>query len=142
MNALMTRSNLFDDLFKDLSSGYFVRPLYNEALPQSSQIRLDVKDDGAAIVINADLPGVKKEDIHVHVQDSVVTLGATLAPKDSEGAQGKLLHSERYAGTVSRSLSLPCDVDESRSSAKYEDGVLTLTLPKAKAERGARLQVQ
>ena len=45
-------------------------------------------------------------------------------------------------GALARSLSLPCDVDESRSSAKYEDGVLTLTLPKAKAERGARLQVQ
>ena len=138
MHALMTRSSLFDDFFKDFSTGYLVRPL--QAPSQPGHIRLDVKDDGAAIVINADLPGVKKEDIHVHVQDSVVTLGATLAP--SEGAQGKLLHSERYAGALTRSLSLPCDVDESRSSAKYEDGVLTLTLPKAKAERGARLQVQ
>ena len=138
MHALMTRSSLFDDFFKDFSTGYLVRPL--QAPSQPGHIRLDVKDDGTAIVINADLPGVKKEDIHVHVQDSVVTLGATLAP--SEGAQGKLLHSERYAGALARSLSLPCDVDESRSSAKYEDGVLTLTLPKAKAERGARLQVQ
>ena len=78
----------------------------------------------------------------MHVQDSMVTLGATLSPREGEAAQGKVLHSERYAGTLSRSLSLPYEVDESRSSAKYEDGVLTLTLPKAKAERGARLQVQ
>ena len=140
MNALMARSGLFDDFFRDFPSTYLVRPLQGEA--RQAQIRLDVKDEGSAIVINADLPGVKKEDIHVHVQDSMVTLGATLSPREGEAAQGKVLHSERYAGTLSRSLSLPYEVDESRSSAKYEDGVLTLTLPKAKAERGARLQVQ
>ncbi len=140
MNPLMARSSLFDDFFKDYSSGYLVRPLQGQA--RTGQIRLDVKDEGSAIVINADLPGVKKEDIHVHVQDSVVTLSATLGSKEAEGAAGKLLHSERYDGALSRTLSLPCDVDEERSSAKYQDGVLTLTLPKAKAERGARLQVQ
>ena len=127
MNALMARSSLFDDFFRDFPSTYLVRPLQGEA--RQAQIRLDVKDEGSAIVINADLPGVKKEDIHVHVQDSMVTLGATLSPREGEAAQGKVLHSERYAGTLSRSLSLPYEVDESRSSTGLGHGGPHLGLP-------------
>lgn len=142
MNPLTTRAHLFDDFFKDFRSGFFVRPLHGEPLPEPGQIRIDVKDSGAEYVVKADLPGVRKEDIHVHVEGSMVTLSAQVSQQDEQSEDEQVVHAERYMGMVSRSFSLPSEVDRDKTKARYENGVLMLTLPKANAARGVRIPVE
>ncbi len=142
MTTLIPRPSLFDDIFRDLSTGFLVRPLHGEPLPSPGQIRIDVKDTDDAFVVLADLPGVRKEDIQVQVDNGVVTIGAEISQQDEAKHDGRLMHSERYVGSVSRSFTLPGEVDQSGSRAKYDNGVLTLTLPKAKVSKQARLHVE
>ena len=130
MNALMTRGGLFDDFFRDVAPGFYVRPLHGDGLPTPSQIKVDVTESDRAYTVRAEVPGVNKEDIHVSVDGSVVTLSAEIKQEDVQTKDDKTLRSERYFGAVSRSFQLPQDIDQSESRAKYENGVLTLTLPK------------
>ena len=141
MNSLMTRGNLFDDLFKDLMSpGFFIRPLHGDPLPQS--IKVDVKESDGAYTVHAELPGVAKEDIQVMVEGNVVTLSAEVKQQDSQTADEKTLRSERYFGSVARSFQLPADIDNSQAKAKFDNGVLSLTLPKRQGgSSGQRLTI-
>lgn len=140
MNLLPTRTSLFDDIFRDLASGYYVKPLHGDPLP--AQIKIDVKEAGNGYTVQAELPGVPKEDIHVDVQGALVTLRAEVKQQDSQTKDERTLRSERYYGSVSRSFELPTEVDAAECSAKFANGVLTLLLPKkAKAPNSSRIQV-
>jgi len=131
--------SLFDELFRDVSPGYFVRPLHGDALPE--RIKVDVKENGNAYTVQAEIPGVKKEDIHVDVEGSVVTLRAQIRQQDEQVKDNQVLHSERYYGEVARSLQLPADIDQQAAVAKYDSGVLTLTLPKKVQKSAQRLTI-
>ncbi|NCN70539.1 MAG: Hsp20/alpha crystallin family protein [Rhodoferax sp.] len=138
MNALMTRGGLFDDFFRDVAPGFYIKPLHGDGLPSPSQIKVDVKESGDAYTIHAEIPGVPKEDIQVAVDGNMVTLRAEVKQQDSTGQDEKLLRSERYYGAVSRSFQLASDIDQAQAKAKYDNGVLTLTLPKKQAMSGAQ----
>jgi HSP20 family protein len=138
MNAIAHRGNWFDDFFREMSPGYFIRPLHGDPLPSPGQIKLDVKDSDAAFLVQAEVPGVSKEDIHVAVDGNVVTVRAEVKQEDKSTSDEKLLRSERYFGAVSRSFQLPVDVDAAKAKAKYENGVLSLTLPKKPTAEGSR----
>ncbi|OJU91536.1 MAG: heat-shock protein Hsp20 [Burkholderiales bacterium 66-5] len=142
MNALMSRPSLFDEFFRDVAPGFYVRPLHGDALPQPSQIRIDVKEDDAAYRVQAELPGVPKEDIQVSIDGAVVTLRAEVQQHDGKKDGEKLLRSERYFGSVARSFQLPVEVDAASAKARYDNGVLTLTLPKKLEGKVQRLAVQ
>lgn len=137
MNALIGRGSLFDEFFRDVSPGFFVKPLHGDPLPNPSQIKVDVKESDGLYTVNAEVPGVGKEDIHVSLDGSVVTLRAEVKQVDSSKDE-KLLRSERYFGSVSRSFQLPQDIDPTQAKAKYDNGVLTLTLPKKQLTGGAQ----
>ena len=141
MNALMTRGGLFEDFFRDVAPGFYVRPLHGDGLPTPSQIKVNVSESDRAYTVQAEVPGVNKEDIQVSVDGSVVTLSAEIKQQDVQTKDDKTLRSERYFGAVSRSFQLPQDIDQSESRAKYENGVLTLTLPKKKGGKGQRLAI-
>ena len=141
-NHLIRNNPLFDDFFRELSPGFFVRPLHGEPLPSPAQIRIDVKESDAAYTIHAELPGVPKEDIQVSIDGGIVTLRAEVKQHDSQSSGDKTLRSERYYGEVSRSLQLPQDIDQAAAKAKYDNGVLTLTLPKKQAGGSQRLKVE
>jgi HSP20 family protein len=138
MNALMTRGGLFDDFFRDVAPGFYIKPLHGDALPTPAQIKVDVKETGDAYTVQAEIPGVPKEDIQVAVDGNVVSLRAEIKQQDSTGQDEKTLRSERYFGAVSRSFQLASDIDQSQAKAKYDNGVLTLTLPKKAAMSGAQ----
>ncbi|MEY5097636.1 MAG: hypothetical protein RJA36_355 [Pseudomonadota bacterium] len=142
MNGLMTRGSLFDDLFKDMMSpGFFIKPLHGDPLPQS--IKLDVKESADAYTVNAELPGVARDDIQVTVEGNVVTLRAEVKQLDSQSSDEKLLRSERYFGSVARSFQLPADIDNSKAKARFDNGVLVLTLPKKPGGSGGhRLAIE
>jgi HSP20 family protein len=142
MNSLMTRGTLFDDFFKDLAPGFFIRPLHGDGLPQPSQIRVDVKETDQGYSVQAEVPGVAKDDIQVSIDGNVVTLGAEVKQADTQTSDEKVLRSERYYGAVSRSFQLPADIDQETAKAKYDNGVLTLTLPKKKSGASQRLAIE
>ena len=139
MNNLIARSGLFDDFFKDVAPGFYVKPLHGDPLP--AQIKVDVKETPTAYTVLAEVPGVPKEDIHVTVEGNVVTLRAEIKQEDRQSEGEKLLRSERYYGAVSRSFQMPVDIDDAAAKAKCENGVLQLTLPKKAAVTGQRLAI-
>ncbi|KLR57154.1 MULTISPECIES: Hsp20/alpha crystallin family protein [Diaphorobacter] len=141
MNSLVTRGSLFDDFFKDFAPGFYVRPLHGDGLPTPSQIKIDVKEDDAAYTVQAEVPGVPKEDINVSIDGNVVSLRAEVRQHDEKKEGEKVLRSERYYGAVARSFQLPVDVDATQAKAKYDNGVLTLTLPKKQGNKTQRLMI-
>lgn len=131
--------SLFDEFFRDVAPGYFIKPLHGDPLP--SQIKVDVNENGNAYTVKAEVPGVAKEDIHVSVEGGVVTISAEVKQEDKQTKDEKVLRSERYYGSVSRSFQLPQDVDAGAAKAKYENGVLSLTLPKKSQASTRRLSI-
>ncbi len=142
MNALIQRGSLFDELFKDLAPGFYVRPLHGDPLPNASQIKLDVKESPEAYTVTAELPGVPREDIQVTIDGGVVTISAEVKQQDAQTEGERVLRSERYFGQVSRRFSLPVDIDKAQAKAKYDHGVLSLTLPKQVAPGAHRLSIE
>jgi HSP20 family protein len=143
MNSLISRGNLFDDFFRDVAPGFYIKPLHGDPLPAPAQIKIDVAETDKAYTVQAEVPGVSKEDIHVSVDGNIVTLRAEVKQQDSSDRDEKVLRSERYFGAVSRSFQLQSDIDQEQSKAKYNNGVLTLTLPKKKAVGGTqRLKIE
>lgn len=138
MNALISRGSLLDDFFRDVAPGFYVRPLHGDPLPNPGQIKVDVKEADGAYTVHAEVPGVQKEDIHVTIDGNVVTLSAEVKQHDDSSKDERILRSERYYGSVSRSFQLPVDIDEAKSVAKYDNGVLMLTLPKRLPNGGAK----
>ena len=142
MANVPSRSNLFDDFFKEFAPGFFIKPLHGDPLPSASQIRIDVSESDAAYTVLAEVPGVGKEDIHVSIDGSVVTLRAEVKQQDRATSGEKVLRTERYYGEVSRSFQLPSDIDEANAKARYDNGVLCLTLPKKISSAPQRLTVE
>lgn len=125
-----------DDLFRGL-----LRPWRAELTERAPQIKLDVSEDESNYTIKADVPGVHKEDIDVRIDGNQVTISAEIKKEKEEKKEGRLLRSERQYGYASRSFTLACDVDESKSAAKYQDGVLKLTLPKKATSAARKLSI-
>ena len=142
MNSLVTRGSLFDDFFKDIAPGFYVRPLHGDGVPTPSQIKVDVKETDGGYTVQAEVPGVPKEDIHVSIDGNVVSLRAEVRQHDQKTEGEKVLRSERYFGSVARSFQLPVDVDAAQAKAKYDNGVLTLTLPKTQGGNAQRLSIE
>jgi len=138
MNSLVNRGNLLNDFFRDIAPSYYVRPLHGDPLPSPAQIKVDVKETDVAYTVHAEIPGVGKEEIHVTLDGNAVTLSAEVKQQDNSSKDERVLRSERYFGSVSRSFQLPQDIDRETSNAKFENGVLTLTLAKKKATAGTQ----
>ncbi|MDY0071323.1 MAG: Hsp20/alpha crystallin family protein [Thauera sp.] len=141
MNPLTTRNSLFDDFFRDFAPGFYVRPLHGDNLPTASQIRIDVKETDGGYTVQAEVPGVSKEDIHVSVDGAIVSLRAEIRQHDEQKEGEKVLRSERYYGAVERSFQLPMEVETAACKAKYDNGVLTLELPKKQGSKLQRLTI-
>lgn len=142
MNSLISRGSLLDDFFRDVAPGFYVRPLHGDALPQPSQIRVDVKEDDSGYTVQAEMPGVPKDDIQVSIDGAVVSLRAEVQQHDEKKDGEKVLRSERYYGSVARSFQLPMEVDAGKAKARYDNGVLTLSLPKKLEGRTQRLAIE
>ena len=138
--ANITRYNPIEDLFNEVSKGFWVKPF---AFPPETELKmkLDVKEDEKSYTVRADVPGVKKEDIHVDIDGAHVTLRAESRQEKEEKKGEKVIHSERSYGMVSRSFLLPGEVDSQAAKAEYKDGVLNLMLPKKANASGKRITV-
>ena len=126
----------FDDLMREFALAPTMRGMGPEP-----RIRLDVTETDGDYLVKADIPGVKKEDIKISIDGNAVTISAK---SDEEHVQreGNMMCSERYYGEQYRSFTLPTDVDDAKAEAKYQDGVLQLTLPKKEGAGTKQISVQ
>lgn len=137
MNSLIRRDPL-DDLFR----GFFVRPVEYGSQPDAPAVKIDVKEQENGYLVHAEIPGVKKEDIHVAVDGAIVSISAERREEKDIKEGERVLRSERYFGKVSRSFQLAQEIDEAQVTAKYTDGVLELALPKKAATQARRIAIQ
>jgi len=127
-----------DDLFK----GFFVRPMHFEGdLKEKMSIKVDITKADGIYTVKAEMPGVSKEDIHVLIEGNMVTISGEVKKESEEKKGEEVLRSERYFGRVSRSFTLPQDIDETMSKASYRDGVLHLTLATQSAAGSKKLAI-
>ncbi len=142
--ANVTRFDPFRSVVDDLFKGFFVRPAGYEPLGalEAPRITVDVAEKDGAYLVTAELPGVKKEDIRVDLDGALLTLQAEVK-REKETREGeRVLHSERAYGKVTRSFTLPEELDEAKAEAKFRDGVLELTLPKKAAAARKAITIQ
>ena len=127
----------FDDLFR----GFF-RPVRGTERSAPAAIRVDVTENEKGYVVHAEIPGVSKDEIQVAVEGNQVTIAAEVKRNNETNDGERVLRTERYYGAVYRSFTLPSDLDEANSEAKYDNGVLELKLAKKPAVAGRKLTVQ
>ena len=118
-------------------------PMPRDLLPAGMAavvIPLDVLDTGPDLLVQTNLPGVKPDDVNVTVSGKTLTIKGSSRP--SEQIRGAIyLHHERHAAHFFRAVNLPVEVDADQAEAHFEDGVLTLTLPKAAVIRPKPVQI-
>ena len=127
---------LFDDFFHDpfgMMTAAVEEPLYGKHA--KNLMKTDVRELEDAYELDIDLPGFKKDEITVDLNNGYLTIGASKGlNKDAQDQNGRYIRRERYAGTCSRSFYVgdvqPCDI-----GARYEDGILRLSVPKADKKR-------
>lgn len=133
--------NFLRDFFNDHSSpSFFIHPFHRNALKED--FKVDIKESKETYQIYAELPGIKKEDLHVTVDSGVLTISAETKQQNQETKDGKVIHSERYYGSVSRSFQLPTAIDQTTSEAKYENGMLQLVLHKKTSITSNRIEIK
>lgn len=143
--ANIARIDPFGDLVDDLVKGFFVRPVSVEgavgAREGTLRMKVDVIESNGAYVVAAELPGVRKEDIQVTIDGASVMLTAEVKREKETQTDERVLHTERAYGKVTRSFTLPQELDEERAEAKFQDGVLELKLPKKAAAQRKQITI-
>ncbi len=113
---------MFEDVFNDKVSPFFSSMI-------APAFKVDVSEDDNAIFIEADIPGVKKEDIKVSMEDNVLSIGVERTQSDEEKKKG-YHRVERSWGSLSRSFTVGENIDAGKIEAKYDNGVLRIVVPK------------
>ncbi len=127
------------DVFDDIDRNFFrgagtpERALYGKNAPH--MMKTDVKETEGGYELDVDLPGFKKEEIHLDLENGYLTISTEKSLENKEEKKGKVLRQERYAGTMSRSFFVGENVTEEDIRAKYENGVLSLVIPKKEARK-------
>ena len=135
MPSLFTE-NLFDDFFNDFDENFFGKknPLYGKHA--RNMMKTDVRETDTTYEVDIDLPGFKKEDINVNYENGYLTISTSKGlDKDEKDKEGNYIRRERYAGSMSRSFYVGDAVSEEDIHAKYEDGILKLSVPKKAPEK-------
>ncbi|MBR5756367.1 MAG: Hsp20/alpha crystallin family protein [Firmicutes bacterium] len=132
MNSLFGES-LFDDFFNDWERP--VRSLAPARTANTAVMRTDVREKEGSFELDIDLPGYKKEDVKAELKDGYLTVSAVKnEDKDEKDENGKYLRRERFYGSCSRSFYVGENLKEEDIKAKFEDGILKLSVPKKAKE--------
>ena len=133
-------SGYFDN-FGDVFNGFFRPPLTHRSVRKARIPAVDVAETDTAYQVKAELPGIRKEDLDVTVDDGVLTIKAEHKDNQEQTEISQLIRQERSYGKFTRSLRLGANVDEETITAEYRDGVLDITLPKAKEVQPRKVEV-
>jgi HSP20 family protein len=134
----LTRYDPFTDLapldpawdVSDFLSRFMLRPYFRGSMEMEPHIKMDVREVGGDFLLTAEIPGVRKEDIHVTVEGNRVSISAEIKHEKEAREGERWIRSERSYGMASRTFTLADEIDQSRVLAKYTNGLLELTLPK------------
>ncbi len=129
--------NLFDDMFRDFAS--FDPFSASDALygkHARALMKTDIRETDNSYELDIDLPGFKKDELQLHLQDGYLTVSAAKGlDKDEKDKEGHYIRRERYAGQCSRSFYVGENITEEDVHAKFEDGILRLSIPKKDAPK-------
>ncbi len=138
----ITRFNPLQDAFENWFRGVPVWLSNPETrAPEPTQFRMDVTENDKEYQVLADLPGVKKEEISITINGNEVTVSAEVKYEENVNNGETVLCAERYRGKIQRAFTLGEEIDEATAQAKYNGGVLHLTLPKKTVPAAKRLTV-
>jgi HSP20 family protein len=145
--ANITRFDPFAELVRfdplgDFESIFRRPPGVWRKLADTPDIKMDVTEDEKGYRVKAEIPGVRKDDIKVSIEGNQVSIGTEVKKEQEEKTGEKVIRTERYYGSQYRAFMLPQEVDPGRSEAKYENGVLELTLPKKEGTTARQLAVK
>ena len=126
-----------EDLFDDFMDGFaFPTANWNYAKNTASVMKTDIKENDKGYELDVDLPGYKKEDVKAELKDGYLTISASNDnTKEEKDKEGKYIRKERYTGSVSRSFYVGKYVTEEDIHAKFENGILKLSVPKVDAPK-------
>ena len=125
--------NLFDEMFDD---AFDLMPTFGRHNPlygkhAKNLMKTDVRETETSFEIDVDLPGFKKDEIQAHIENGYLTISAAKGlNKDEEDKKGRYLRRERYVGECSRSFYVGDEIEEKDVHAKFEDGILKVSIPK------------
>jgi|AntRauTorckE6833_2_1112554.scaffolds.fasta_scaffold51281_1 HSP20 family protein len=134
--GLQERINrMFDDVFSANQPAEMDESVIGAWKPSS-----DIYETNDAIVIEAELPGLKKDDVNVEINDNVLSIKGERKEED-EQSEDNYYRRERFIGKFHRAFTLPMDVDTEKISAKFKDGVLHLEIPKPEERKPKKINV-
>ena len=137
---MMMPSMFGENLFDDWMEFPFEREFYTRRNPQYTQtanqlMKTDIREKEGSYELDVDLPGFKKEDLKLQLENGYLTISAVRnTKKDEKDEKGKYIRQERYSGAVSRSFYVGESITEEDIHAKFEDGILKLSIPKEDAK--------
>lgn len=149
MALIKWRGNEYDPFREILDIQRVMNRLFDTSLVKGSEIGLfrkwspsvDISDEKDKILIKADLPGVKQDNLNVDIEDSVLTIKGE-RKEESEKKEKNYYQSERFYGNFVRSFTLPSTVDAAKTKATYKDGVLEIVLPKKEEAKPKTIKVE
>lgn len=135
-NSLMRNNfwngNLFDGFFNDMFDDDFFggkNPLYGKNA--KNMMKTDIRENEGGYELDIDMPGFKKDEIQAELKDGFLTVSASKGlDRDEKNDEGQYIRRERYTGSMSRSFYVGDQLEEEDVKAKYEDGILKLSVPK------------
>ena len=126
--------NLFNDDWMDFGFPEVDKALYGKHV--SHEMKTDVKETDSGYEVDIDLPGFKKDEINVQLDNGYLSISATKGlDKEEKNKEGKYIRKERYAGAMSRSFYVGDALTQEDIKAKYESGILRLSIPKKEAKQ-------
>lgn len=134
---MMMPSIFGENLFDDFMDGFaFPTANWNYAKNTANVMKTDIKENDKGYELDVDLPGYKKEDVKAELKDGYLTISASNDnTKEEKDEDGKYIRKERYTGSVSRSFYVGKYVTEEDIHAKFENGILKLSVPKVDAPK-------
>lgn len=135
---LIPRNQLadFDSLFDDFFTGFPMLVGKSDLSRSLGGMRVDIHETDTDFEITADLPGVRKKDISVSLDNGILTITASRESEKEEKKKGRVIRRERTSGTITRSFSVRDGVRQEDIKASFSDGVLSLNIPKIKKSAG------
>jgi HSP20 family protein len=105
---------------------------FSTEMPMQFSPRIDISEDEKKIYVEAEVPGIKKDDLKISVQDNILTISGEKKSEVEEKKDKNFYRSERCYGTFQRSFTLPADINRDKTEAKFEDGILKISIEKSK----------
>jgi len=134
-------NELFADPFPDMFRR-FIRSPDRAGARVPNEMKVDVTESEQQYVVKAEIPGAKKEDVRVTIDDNFVSISAEVKEEKERNGNGeRVLVRELYYGSLARGFSLGHEVNDKEAQAKFDNGVLTLTLPKRAEAKGTTLKI-